>query len=454
MNSARNLYRHDLDFRALALEDADFARCLKPNGQLDFNNPDVVRQLTKTLLKRDFALHVELPADRLCPPVPNRFNYILWLQDLVDSTANRYTDSYDPERAVAGLDIGTGASCIYPLLGCAQRPAWTFLATGTLHPPPPPAFLCLVESNRQLILQSDIDESNIHHARRNIDRNGLQARIRLTRTRPEDPLIQLDAIPPSKMLDFTMCNPPFYESREELLASAKAKQRPPNSACTGADIEMVTAGGETAFVSRMIEESLKLYDKVQWYTSMLGKLSSVTTLVEQLVAAGNKNWAVTQFVQGSKTKRWAIAWSWKDLRPTMEVARNIPSIPKHLLPFPAEFILQPEFEPISLLIRKINDEMGSLRISWRWDQHACKGLGFAMENVWSRQARRKMHNLASQEQGSESVSVDETKAALGLAVYVRQTGIENVGITIRWIKGFDAVLFESFCGMFKRKIGG
>ncbi|KAI2257949.1 hypothetical protein LOZ10_004855 [Ophidiomyces ophidiicola] len=417
MNSARNLYRHDLDFRALALEDADFARCLKPNGQLDFNNPDVVR-----------------------------FNYILWLQDLVDSTANRYTDSYDPERAVAGLDIGTGASCIYPLLGCAQRPAWTFLATGT--------FLCLVESNRQLILQSDIDESNIHHARRNIDRNGLQARIRLTRTRPEDPLIQLDAIPPSKMLDFTMCNPPFYESREELLASAKAKQRPPNSACTGADIEMVTAGGETAFVSRMIEESLKLYDKVQWYTSMLGKLSSVTTLVEQLVAAGNKNWAVTQFVQGSKTKRWAIAWSWKDLRPTMEVARNIPSIPKHLLPFPAEFILQPEFEPISLLIRKINDEMGSLRISWRWDQHACKGLGFAMENVWSRQARRKMHNLASQEQGSESVSVDETKAALGLAVYVRQTGIENVGITIRWIKGFDAVLFESFCGMFKRKIGG
>ncbi|KAI2362987.1 hypothetical protein LOY91_006148 [Ophidiomyces ophidiicola] len=43
MNSARNLYRHDLDFRALALEDADFARCLKPNGQLDFNNPDVVR---------------------------------------------------------------------------------------------------------------------------------------------------------------------------------------------------------------------------------------------------------------------------------------------------------------------------------------------------------------------------------------------------------------------------
>lgn len=88
-------------------------------------------------------------------------------------------------------------------------------------------------------------------------------------------------------------------------------------ACTGAEIEMVTAGGEVTFVERMIEESLKLRDKVQWYTSMLGKLSSVSILVERLLEAGNKNWAVTEFVQGSKTKRWAIAWSWNDRRPTM-----------------------------------------------------------------------------------------------------------------------------------------
>lgn len=41
-----------------------------------------------------------------------------------------YTDSYNPDRQVHGLDIGTGASCIYPLLGCAQRPLWKFTATG------------------------------------------------------------------------------------------------------------------------------------------------------------------------------------------------------------------------------------------------------------------------------------------------------------------------------------
>lgn len=79
---------------------------------------------------------------------------------------------------------------------------------------------------------------------------------------------------------------------------------------------MVTPGGEVAFVSRMIKESEKLREKVQWYTSMLGMLSSVETLIEKLKNAGITNYAVTEFVQGSKTRRWAIAWSWMDYRPT------------------------------------------------------------------------------------------------------------------------------------------
>jgi 23S rRNA (adenine1618-N6)-methyltransferase len=87
-------------------------------------------------------------------------------------------------------------------------------------------------------------------------------------------------------------------------------------ACTGAEVEMVTEGGEVAFVSRMIEESLQLRDRVHWYTTMLGKLSSVSVIVETLMAAGNNNYAVTEFVQGSKTRRWAVAWSWGNSRPT------------------------------------------------------------------------------------------------------------------------------------------
>lgn len=80
---------------------------------------------------------------------------------------------------------------------------------------------------------------------------------------------------------------------------------------------MVTRGGEVDFVKKMIDESLHLHDRIQWYTSMLGKLSSVFVLVETLIKHNNHNFAVTEFEQGSKTKRWAVAWTWGDRRPSM-----------------------------------------------------------------------------------------------------------------------------------------
>lgn len=78
---------------------------------------------------------------------------------------------------------------------------------------------------------------------------------------------------------------------------------------------MVIPGGEVAFVSRMIDESLVLKEQVQWYTSMLGKASSISEVVERLKSVGADNWAVTEFVQGHKTRRWAVGWSWGDMRP-------------------------------------------------------------------------------------------------------------------------------------------
>jgi 23S rRNA (adenine1618-N6)-methyltransferase len=117
-----NLYQQRSDFKELARQDADFAAVIQ-GRELDFNDAKSVMQLTKTLLSLDFGLKIVLPDDRLCPPVPNRHNYILWLKDLLD------TSTYEPQRRQkVGLDIGTGASCIYPLLGCTQRP-WSFIAT-------------------------------------------------------------------------------------------------------------------------------------------------------------------------------------------------------------------------------------------------------------------------------------------------------------------------------------
>ncbi|KAL2152914.1 hypothetical protein VTH82DRAFT_4069 [Thermothelomyces myriococcoides] len=226
-------------------------------------------QLTKTLLHLDFGLKLDLPDDRLCPPVPNRHNYILWLKELMDST------SYEqPGRSLCGLDIGTGASCIYPLLGVTQRP-WRFVAT-------------------------DIDAKNLSFAERNIRLNGLQDHIRLLSRKPDDPLVPLDDLGIASAIDFVMMNPPFYASEEDMLSSAKKKARPPMSACSGAPVEMVCDGGEVAHVGRLLRESLTLRDRIQWYTSMLGKLTSLEVLVEQLRHHGIDNYAVTEFVQGSQ----------------------------------------------------------------------------------------------------------------------------------------------------------
>ena len=67
----------------------------------------------------------------------------------------------------------------------------------------------------------------------------------------------------------------------------------------------------------MIEESCRLKDRVQWYTTMLGKFGSVGTVVENLKERGISNWAVKEFVQGTRTRRWGVAWSWNDMRPSM-----------------------------------------------------------------------------------------------------------------------------------------
>lgn len=60
----------NVDFAALAIADPAFEAIYRANdGRVDFQNPDHVQQLTKSILKQHFGLRLELPNDRLCPPV-------------------------------------------------------------------------------------------------------------------------------------------------------------------------------------------------------------------------------------------------------------------------------------------------------------------------------------------------------------------------------------------------
>ena len=92
---------------------------------IDFKKEGALYQLTKAMLDHDFGLVWSLPAGNLCPTVPNRCNYLCWLAwDLVGAE--------EGEEAKRCLDVGIGASCIYPLLGTKLFPRWSFVGTGEL----------------------------------------------------------------------------------------------------------------------------------------------------------------------------------------------------------------------------------------------------------------------------------------------------------------------------------
>ncbi|POS87488.1 hypothetical protein EPUL_001351, partial [Erysiphe pulchra] len=412
-----NIYQNGINFSTLALVDSEFARYLKPNGQLDFSDPNAVQQLTKSLLKRDFGLSVVLPQDRLCPPrlldTTDFKSFIDWNEPIGSSSYVKRDPSKDV--TVLGLDIGTGASCIYPLLSCVLRNHWKLIGT-------------------------DIDEKSLKYARQNVASNHLEDRINIVKTEPQEPLIPFHVLG-VKYLNFTMCNPPFYESKEEMLKSAKEKKRPPFTACTGADFEMVTEGGEVVFISRLIDESLESKSSVQWYTSMIGKLSNLIILRERLVKLGINNFALTDFVQGNKTKRWAIAWSFDDLRPPMDIARGLKSVPKSLLPFPSQY----SFPSPSEVGKKIDTALSQLSLIWRWDKNSLTGKGVCDKDVWSRASRRK--NMSQSQE--KNVDYDSNRLSFGFEIQANkycETKKCNQ-IIIRWVKGHDTILFESFCGM-------
>lgn len=252
-----------------------------------------------------------------------------------------------------------------------------------------------------------------------------------------------------------MCNPPFYASQEELEDSAKAKSKPPNSVCAGSANEMVTEGGEVVFVSKILSESLVLRERVRWYTSMLGKLSSLPPLIEKLRAVGCTNWVVTELLQGSGkdkgkgTRRWVLGWSWGDWRASMQVARGVGAgLEKKYLPFPSEYLITLEGKDKNEVVERVDTTMSLLALShWWWDEEKPFGTGFARGNVWGRRERRKKRDI----EGKEKAEEPEDEMAFGFSITVDEKE-GKVEVKIRWLKGFDSVIFESFCGMVKRKL--
>ncbi len=115
----RNRHQGRYDFAALIAVEPRLKAfvIINPYGKqsIDFANPAAVRVFNAALLKQLYGIKDwQIPEGYLCPPVPGRADYIHGLADLLASDAKGVI----PRGAgFTALDVGTGANCIYPLLG-------------------------------------------------------------------------------------------------------------------------------------------------------------------------------------------------------------------------------------------------------------------------------------------------------------------------------------------------
>lgn len=321
---------------------------------------------------------------------------------------------------------------------------------------------------------TDINSHSLECAQQNINVNNLGERIKLKQMQSEGPLLPLDLLKIEEM-DFTMTNPPFYSSQEDFLASSKHNTSSPEGSstassvvCTGAENEMICPGGDVAFVLRILSESLLLRERIQWYTAMLSKLSSLQQILTALKTHNISNFAVTSLQPGQKTKRWAIAWSFRDLRPRNDVARH-GDLVNSVLPLPAAQTIGTPMQGAAWAGRKVDETVRGLDVRWQWREKVNVGVMEARENVWSRAARRKKkfqgegrEKVGGGEKGgdadaemvdAEGKEEEESEEEEPVALAVKIT-CKDEEVDVRWLRGHDHVVFSSFCGMLKRALTG
>ncbi|KHN84764.1 Methyltransferase-like protein 16 -like protein [Toxocara canis] len=320
------------------------------------------------MLHNDFGLDVELPSDCLVPRVPQRLNYVLFIDDLL--TLNGI------EQDILGIDIGTGASCIYALLG-AKQCGWRFVAT-------------------------ESDEFAAQVALKNVCNNGLGDVIKVIKVREDRVIKDIVRSHGNEHFTFCMCNPPFYEEEEaetkfvRLEGNAMenkcydvTRRAAPRSATIGRRNELSVSGGEVGFVGRLIEDSLMLQNSVKFYTSMVGKKTSLNELTKKLKDCANAHYAVSTLSQG-RTQRWVLTWSFDpnfklSVAPSDSAPLKVP-LPSALSWWPNECHSQFKKMLSFLEITYEENEVGDL---------ICE----ATRNTWSqqRQKRRAERSLMNME---------------------------------------------------------
>jgi 23S rRNA (adenine1618-N6)-methyltransferase len=290
----RNLHRLGYDFSQLVQASPELATFVKQNpagkDSIDFAAPKAVLSLNRALLLRHYGIRCwELPAGYLCPPIPGRADY---LHHMADVLGEKEAAGIPQGEKVRVLDVGVGASCVYPILGRHEY-GWSFVGT-------------------------DIDPAALRSAQKIVEANSLLAGFVECRLQRSPLKIFQGITKPGERFAFSLCNPPFHSSARAAAEGTLRKLRalagrtlPRNTKAMlnfgGISTELICQGGELGFVKRMIAESAEFPSLCGWYSCLISRSENLPEVLNALRRAKVAEHRIIPMSQGQKKSR-IVAW--------------------------------------------------------------------------------------------------------------------------------------------------
>lgn len=286
----KNAARYDLE--AMCKASGALKPFVRPNKygavSIDFSDPTAIRALNTAILKFYYGIdYWSFPEENLCPPIPGRAEYIHHMADLL---AESNKGEVPTGEAVSCLDVGTGASCIYPIIAVTEY-EWKAIGTET-------------------------NPESIKSAQKIIDHNpSLKGKVKL-RLQEHPDFIYKNVLGRSERLDLSICNPPFHSSESEAKKGTARKVKNlsgqksanPKLNFSGIHQELIYKGGEVEFIKQMIKESKSYAINCLWFSTLVSKEANLKHVYKLLKPQAPKNVETINIRTGNKASR-IVAWS-------------------------------------------------------------------------------------------------------------------------------------------------
>ena len=288
----RNKNRERYDLSALTTYNPELKDYIIPNKfgeeSVDFSSPVAVKLLNKALLNNYYGIkNWEFPDENLCPPIPGRADYIHHIADLLGESNFGTIPIGDK---ITCLDVGLGASCIYPIIGVTEYD-WKFIG-------------------------SDIDPKSIASAQNIVNSNSsIKDKIEC-RLQKNSKDVFHGIIGKKDKIDSIICNPPFHSSIEDAQKGTRRKiknlsgkkVKTPELNFAGISNELICDGGENKFIQNMIRESEKFSKNCYWFSTLVSKQSNLKGIYKFLEKNEANQIKTIPMRTGNKSSR-IVAWT-------------------------------------------------------------------------------------------------------------------------------------------------